>query len=51
MAVKVLTHSDNSREAEQFRHGACPDAMSINMPLLDRIKQLNDAYYCRLCLK
>ena len=27
VAVKVLTHSDNSREAEQFRHGECPDAL------------------------
>ena len=45
VAVKVLTHADNLREAEQFRHVECPDA------LFNRSKQLNYAYYCVQCLK
>ena len=34
VAVKVLTHSDNSREAEQFRHGECPDVMIKRQQLM-----------------
>ena len=44
VAVKVLMHSDNLREAEQFRHGECLDAM------ISRSKQLSDAFYCTQCL-
>ena len=31
VAVKVLTHSDNSREAEQFRHGEYPNALAQSL--------------------